>query len=318
MKRCFAILVLLFLVFAFTAYSEEKLKIGTILQIDIPPFKLQVDGFKKGLENAGYTKDNTEIIEMNAAGKMDAIKGMTDDLRKANVKLIVVIGTSAAIEVLKYVKDIPVVASVSYAESLREAAQKFNYGNNYAAGLMYVPHAPLIKLALKIGNFKTFGMIYNQNEDNSKKEAVNLTSACKAMGLSSVAVPYADENGLLDSFNTLIKSKIDCVLFTKDTLVVKHMADIVPLITSKKIKAVTIDEGSLDASIIGISIDMSALGVVLSNIALDILKNGKKPSDIAPKAMEKFMLIVNLKEAKAVGVNIPVELISTANKVIKE
>jgi putative ABC transport system substrate-binding protein len=162
-------------------------------------------------------------------------------------------------------------------------------------------------------------MVYNQKEDNSIKEAANLAAACKTMGITSITVPYADESKLVETYAQLIASgKIDCILFSKDTLLVKHLQEISQLIIKKKIIAITIDEGSIDASILGLSLSHTDLGLVLAKTAVRILRGEKKPSEIEPATTEKYMVMVNLKVAKAVGVKIPVDLIRSANKVIKE
>jgi putative ABC transport system substrate-binding protein len=319
MKRCFPILLLFLFACAVTAFSADKVKIGIIMQIDIPPFRAQVDGMKKGLEAAGYTKDNTEIIELIAAGKIDTIKGFTNDLRKAQVNLIAVIGSAAAIEVLKYVKDIPVVTSVTYAETLKENGKVFNYGDNYTASLMTTPTMPVIKLGLKIKKINSIGMVYNQNEDQSRRDVEMLSKDCKTLGIKSITLAYTDEKMLVETYKKLIDQNPDCVIISKDTLVVKHLGEIKPLVYGKKIVCLGLDDASAtgDVSIVAFALDMSELGVDIAKKTVEILK-GKKPADIPASGLDKFFVTVNLKAAKAVGINIPVEIIRSANKVIKE
>lgn len=319
-KQVFLHTVFLFL-FIITAmvFPADKIKIGFLRQLEIQPFIKQTEGAIKVLEENGYTTDKAEIIQTTANGKMAEIKNIIDTMKKNKVKVIIPIGTSVSLEVLKLVKDIPVVACVTYGETLKEAKTQFKLGNNYTAALMYVPALPVLKIALKIKKITTIGMMYNEKEDNAKKEMAMLIQGCKNLKLQSKTFPYSNENAITNTFKKMLDSGVECIVIPKDTLLAQHMDEIKPQIYAKKMLALALDDAPADRdlAVISLTAGNEEVGMLLGKKAVEILK-GKKPAEIKMEALDKFYVTVNLKVAKIIGINIPVDVVRTANRIIKE
>ena len=72
-----------------------------------------------------------------------------------------------------------------------------------------------------------------------------------------------------------------------------------------------------DLAVISLTAGNEEVGMLLGKKAVEILK-GKKPAEIKMEALDKFYVTVNLKVAKIIGINIPVDVVRTANRIIKE
>lgn len=303
------------------AFAQGKIKIGIMMQTDIKPFLEGVEGAKKVLAEKGYTEDKVEYITFNAKGNVDSIKDAVDQMRKADVKVILTTGTNGAIETLKYIQDIPVVFSVvSYAESVIEAGKKFGYGNNYTGALISTPAEKLIDVALKIKrDIGKVGMLYNSNEDNSRRDKDNFEKGCRKFGIESVAMPYTGESELLDTFQKLVDQGVKSVLIPKDTVQVKHADELKSIIYKNQLFSMTTELAIVPggSSVFGLSSVPYNVGRLAGEKIAEIL-NGKKPADIPIEGLKSFDIWVNMAAAAKVKIDVPTTVLKLASKVITE
>ncbi|MFH1248213.1 MAG: ABC transporter substrate-binding protein [Candidatus Omnitrophota bacterium] len=305
-----------------SVYAQEKIKIGIILFNDIPPFMDAAKGFKQELADNGYGEDKVEYLTYNAKSDMGLLKGITDELRNANVKIIVITSTGGTIEVLKNVQDIPVVfAVVAYLESINDAAVKFGgFGSNYTGAIISASADRIIELALKTdASIKKVGFLRNGLEDNSRRDVNNFEASCKKMGIQVVSVPFASDAEVVPAFQKLVLTGVKCVFLPKDTLQQKHLEEFKALIYSNKIFGITSELAIVPtgAAMLGLSAVPFDVGVLAGNKALQILK-GRKPNQIAIEPPKDYEVWLNIGSATKSGVNFPVGIIKLANKVITD
>ena len=98
------------------------------------------------------------------------------------------------------------------------------------------------------------------------------------------------------------------------------MASVVNLITEKAIKAKKIAFGAESAHVKGGAlitqgIDYYEMGKEAGKIAVDILKNGKNPSEITFKKMDLNDIVINNKTLAAIGISLPEDIKSKAKTI---
>lgn len=317
---CVIGVIAIFLSYASGVFAQEKIKIAILRQLDIKPFFDSEEGTKKALADLGYDQDKVEFISVSAKGNITAIADIVTELRKANVKIISPIGTLATIEVLKNVKDIPVVFSiVSYTESLTEAGKKFGFSDNYTGALQNSPAELEIDLAIKAAEVKKVGMIFNANEDNAKRDKDNLEKGCKKFGIECITLPYTEEAKLVETFQQLADMGIKCIVFPKDTLVIKHLEEIKKIIYANQILTIAAD--TVPVGMAGAALCIAAppdkVGMLAGDKIAQILK-GKKPSQIPIEGLKNFEVWLNMVVAKKINLNVPTAVVRMANKIITE
>jgi putative ABC transport system substrate-binding protein len=111
--------------------------------------------------------------------------------------------------------------------------------------------------------------------------------------------------------------KADMVLISVSATANEALAEIVKAAHGSKIPTVSQTGGSGDKGVI-LTLAPSAVeqGEAAARMTARLL-NGEKPASIAPEVPKLIELVLNLKEAQALGLKPPMDLISDATKVIK-
>lgn len=300
-------------------YSQEKINIGILRQIDIKPFFDAEQGVKDALELGGYDESKVNFISIAINNQIDTVQRNLEELRKQNVKLICTIGTSVTIETLKNEKDIPVVYNiVSYPESITDAGKKYGFSENYTGATNKVASEPMIKMALKLKKIDTIGMIFNAKEENAVRDVENIEKDCERLGIKSIIIPYTEEEKIVTTFKKLIDIGIDCLLFPKDTLQVKYLNELNSIIYDNKVLAFGLEASfcERDSAVLAFAAPTYKVGLIAGKKAVEVL-NGKNPSDIPVEGLDKFDIYLNTRVAKKIHMNIPVNILKIASEVIK-
>ncbi|MBU1999425.1 MAG: hypothetical protein KKE64_08050, partial [Candidatus Omnitrophica bacterium] len=207
-----------------SAFSQEKIKIGVILQAEIKPFLDSLSGIKMILAEK-YGEGNVEYILENIKNDYTKVKDIVEQMRAAKVRVIVSSGTANTIEVLKNSREIPVVFSVvAYAESITEAANKFGLGDNYTGALSSASAERILEVGMKVrSDLGKIGMIYNINEDNARRDKENFEKSCAKFGKDFIAIPYNDASEIKAALQKLVDQKVETLFVPKDSTQHKNM-----------------------------------------------------------------------------------------------
>ncbi len=300
-------------------FAQEEIKIGIVRQIDIKPFMDAEQGIIESLAARGYAEDRVEFIVKRINNNLQLVKSAVEELKTAGVQVIVSIGTRATIEVLKYVKEIPVVYSgVSYQESIQEAAKKYGYADNYTGTLLNAPAERLIEVALKIKRINRIGMIFNLKEDNAYRDVQSFERSCKIAGIQSVVMPYTQEEDLAANFHKLIELGISCILFPKDTLQVKHIDELIPMVYKHDIFTLGADAAfcQKNAAVLAFTAPAYKVGALAGKKIAQILE-GKDPKKIPAEGLANFEIWINLKVAKQTNIHISPAVMRMASEIVQ-
>jgi putative ABC transport system substrate-binding protein len=116
---------------------------------------------------------------------------------------------------------------------------------------------------------------------------------------------------------TQLEGQADAVLLTGSSIVGDTAAQIVVLANKAKIITATQSEDHMDKGVLlGVTVDPAAVGRLAGKKAAQVLR-GAKPSSIEIEGLKTSDVVLNLKVAKAIGLEIPASLRKAASKVIE-
>ena len=144
-------------------------------------------------------------------------------------------------------------------------------------------------------------------------------AAAATLGLEYHELPLPQKGGLVPAFDQAVSRGID-VLLVDDTILTKqHMDQIVTLAAERRLHAIYRERPFVAAGGLGLSSYGEDIHDLFRRSASHVsrLLKGERPENVPVEQPTKFELIINLKAAKALGLDIPSSVFAHADEVIE-
>ena len=291
--------------------GKKQIKIGVIQLMEHAALDANYKGFVDGLAEAGYVDgENIKIDYQNAQGEQANCVTIAEKLINDGDDLIFAIATPAAQAVANLTQDIPVlISSVTDPESAKLVKSNTNPGTNVTGTSDLTPCAAQIRLLKKlVPNAKTVGMLFCSSEQNSRFQIDLAEAACKAEGLDFVEATVSNSNEIAQVTQALC-GKCDVIYSPTDNMIAAGMSLVAQVANENKKPTIVGEEGMCDAGgLATYGINYYELGKQTAKMAVEILKDGKKPADMPIQYLDTCDLKVNQETAKILGITIPADL----------
>jgi len=302
-----------------TTSSSKMIKIGISQLVEHPALDSAREGFIEALKEAGYEDGkNIKIDFQNAQNDITNAQTIARKFVDEKVDMILAIATSAAQAAANVTKEIPILitavtdpVSAGLVKSLEEP------GGNVTGTTDMNPVAEQIKLIKDlVPNAKSFGIIYNSGEINSKIQVDIAKQAAEEYGLNMIEATVTNSNEVSQATQSLM-GRVDAIYVPTDNTIVSSIAAVIKVANEHKVPVIGSERGQVEAGAIATKgIDYKELGKQTGQIAIEIIK-GKKPQDIPIEGAKSVTLLINQKAAETIGLTIPQELLNNADEVIK-
>jgi ABC-type uncharacterized transport system substrate-binding protein len=281
--------------------------------------------FRQGLTDAGYVEhQNFEIEYRWAEGRYDRLPAMAADLVTRQVAIILASPTASALAAKGATTTIPVVfliagdpVQIGLVASLNRPGGNLTGATFYVAQLVSRQLAVLHEL---LPGASTIGVLVNPNSPpaNIEPQVRNLQTAANALGLRLHVANAANELDAETAFATLVSAQVDALFVTSDGIFSQQLRKpLIALAARYRLPALySHREYVEDGGLISYTSSVFDAGRQAGVYGGRILK-GAKPADLPVTQPTKFELVINLKTAKALGLNVPDKLLALADEVIE-
>lgn len=302
-----------------TEKKDEKIKIGVIQIVEHPALDSARNGFKDFLAEQGY-EEGTDIVYdyQNAQGDMSTAQTIAKTFSQKNLDMILSIATPTSQAVANSVKDTPIlITAVTDPKSAGLVENMEQPGANLTGTSDLTPVAKQLDLFNKIDrNVKKVGILYNSGETNSVFLKDLAKQKAEELGLELIEAPVTSSSEVYQTAQSLV-GRVDGIYVPTDNTIVSAIQSVIKVTNKNNLPLIVADNNSVkEGALATLGIDYYKLGEQTGAMAQKVL-NGANPGDMPIQRIEEADLIINLKAAEKMNIDLPQSLIDEAKKVIK-
>jgi len=292
-------------------------KVGVLLWNDAPRYGEAKNGILDQLKKEGFQEPAVKILVVNAGGNkakaMEAVHKFTVD----GMDLIIPLGTTATLAVIRDIQDVPVVFSSVYDPVGARIAKSWKgSGNNTTGTSNRVPLSMVLSRLKAFAQVRKLAVLYTPHEANSELQLKELLGLQADFKIVVIPVPL---NSVQDVPLLLpeVMRGVDALYLSGSGVVDKTATRIVDMANKARVITVTHIDDLLDRGVLlGVSADSYAVGRLAGKKAAKVLR-GAKPSSIPIECLEKLAVTINMPSARAGGFRVPPSFMSSVTKVIE-
>jgi putative ABC transport system substrate-binding protein len=292
------------------------------LHFATPGYTPAADTFLQGLKETGFIdKQNVEIEYRWAEGQYDRLAAMASDLVGRKVDLIAAFGPPPAHAAKSATSTIPIVFEVGndaveagLVESLARPG-----GNATGLSILFTQLTPkrLELLCDLIPQARTIALLVNPNSPTAEPSIRGAQEAARAKGVQLSVLKAGTEIEIDAAFAAFVTLRADGLIIAADPFFDTRREQLVAPAAHRRVPTIYFErEFATNGGLISYGTSLSAVYRQMGVYAGRILK-GEKPADLPVEQPTKFELVINLKTAKALDLNVPSHLLSTADEVIE-
>jgi putative ABC transport system substrate-binding protein len=285
-------------------------------------FSHLVSAFRNGLSETGYSEGQNVRIEYRwAEGRYDRLPALAADLVRGNVTLIFTTALVSALAAKGATTTIPVVfVSGPDPVQLGLVASLSRPGGNLTGVTLFTSTVAAKRLELLhelLPRNVTFAFLVNPDNTRAESDIQQVETAASALGQLLVVLKASTDVELLATFATLGQHQVRAIIVGGDPFFNSRAQQLVALTTHYGMPAIyPLREFAAVGGLISYGSNISEAYRQAGTYAGRILK-GAQPALLPILQPTKFELIVNLKSAKALGLDVPPALLARADEVIE-
>jgi putative ABC transport system substrate-binding protein len=297
--------------------------IGVLYGVSAAEWVRPIAGFHRGLGEMGFVEGRNIAIEYRwAEGQFDRMPAMAADLIGRKVAVILVGGAIHGVRaVMTATQTIPIVFTTQTDPVAAGVVASLNRPGGNVTGVTGIGHElgpkRLELLRELIPKATKFAVLVNPTAPVTMQDAVKgAQTAARRLGLEIIVVPATTENEIETAFASAVQQRA-AWLYAEDGYFESRRDQIAALGLRHALPTMS---GTRESAVAGTLIFYGAdigdfyrqAGVYVGRILKD-----EKPGDLPVLQPTKFELVINLKTAKVLGLEIPPMLLARADEVIE-
>ena len=279
-------------------------------------------GFRNGLKEAGYVEGQNLTIEFRYAdGRYDQLPVLAADLARRHVRVIGTVGLAATLAARSAATSTPIVF-ISATDPVKDGlVASIARPGGYLTGVSNL-NAQMVQKRLEIlrealPDATVIGLLVNPTNPNTEENLIEAQEAARLMGRKLLVVKASAASDFVAAFDILVQQRAGALVIAGDPFFYSKSEQLAELTVHHSIPAIyQLREFAVAGGLFSYGASL-ADAFRLMGIYVGRIIKGDKPSELPVQQQTNYDLVINLKTAKALGLNIPLPLIGRANEVIE-
>jgi len=279
---------------------------------------------RKGLEERGWVEGRDFVYEMRyAAGTAERYPALVNELIGLNVDVIIAPSEDGAVAARAATRTIPIVMiypldpiRLGLIESYAHPGGNVT-GLTYEAGSQTAIGKELELFKEAVPGISRVAVLWNPTSAQSERWLKETYDPARALGLEILPAGAGSPKDIAPAFARMAEVHADALFISADPMLYLHRAQLAKLAVHHHLPTFSVlyrfpHLGGL----MSYEVDIPDLYARATDY-VDKLLRGANPGELPVEQPTKFILTVNLKTAKAIGITIPQSILLRADQVIE-
>jgi putative ABC transport system substrate-binding protein len=296
----------------------KLVRIGVLMAEPFQPLQ----SLRQELHRLGYVEGQNLRFEYRfAEHRDDQYPALANELAALGVDLIVTFGTPATLAAKHATKTIPIViGGIAEAVGTGVVSNLARPGENVTGftSLGFDLESKRLELLKElVPHLSRLDVLASATNPYSASTVPRVQREGEALGLTVNVVTVQDKDDLESGLHRLARARPDAVFVVSDALLYSRSKQTAEFMVQHRLPAMFPFRGYAEAGgLVAYSADQNEL-FRRAAVYIDRIFKGARPGDLPIQQATKFELVVNLRTAKALGLEIPPSLLARADEVIE-
>jgi putative tryptophan/tyrosine transport system substrate-binding protein len=287
---------------------------------DRPPL---LDAFRQGLRELGWVEGQNIVIDYRyAEGRVDRLPDLAAELVRLKVDIIVSWGTQGVTAAKNAADTIPIVmiavrdpVGIGLIANLARPGGNVTGVSGYAGLEIVAKQLELLKET--VPKIRRVAILSNPTNAYHQLAIREVNAQARSLGVQLQFLEARDPNEFDGAFAAMVKERAGALLVLSDAMLNSYGTRVADLAARSRLPAAYGVRESVEAGGL-MSYGPSFLDLFRRSATfVDKILKGAKPADLPVEQPTKFELVINLKAAKAIGLEVPPLLIARADELIE-
>ena len=281
-----------------------------------------INAVRQGLKEVDIVDGQSVTIQPAfAEGKFDALPGLAADLVRRQVTVITALGVAATVAAKQATTTIPVVFYMGEDPVGLGLIPSFNRPGGNLTGVATLSSAVMAKRLELLHEIApradVFAALINPKNPSAAISTKDAEDAANVLGKNIHIVHASTESELEPAIATIAQLHVGGLLIAPDGLFIAYATQVAKLSLQHAIPTSHERRAFPDAGGLMSYGASQADGIRLAGVYTGRILKGAKPADLPVVQPTKFELVINLKTAKTLGIEVPPQLLARADEVIE-
>ncbi len=283
----------------------------------------RLNAFRQGLAEGGYNEGRTVAFEYRWAEQhYERLPALATELVQRGVDLIIALGgIPSAVAAKPSTASIPILIAIGGDPVQLGLVASLNQPGGNVTGVSFLINAmgakQLEALHQLLPAADLIAYLWNPANPNAETDRKNFVVAAEALERKILFLPAGNDGELEAGFDTAAERHAAALVVNADFFLVSRRDKLVQMAAAQKLPAVyPLREFTTAGGLMSYGTNLAEGYRLVGNYAARILK-GEKPAELPVQQSTKVELTINLKAAKALGLEVPIALLARADEVIE-